>query len=896
MSIRNLGLVLRPRSVAVIGASERPGSLGAALMRNLIGGGFEGPVWPVNPRHTTVMGMPCLKRIADLPQAPDLAAVVTPPRMSVEVISQLGARGVKAAALVSGGHSPDQIRDMLEAARPNLLRIIGPDTLGVMVPGLNLNASVAHLMAQPGRIALVSQSGAIASTLIDWAEERGIGLSHLVSLGGMADVDAGDYLNLLAGDGGTRVILLYLESIPSARKFLSAARSAARLKPVIALKAGRSAEAARAAATHTGALSGSDVVAEAALRRAGVLRVRGLGEMFAAAETLARFRPLSQARVAIVTNSGGAGVLVVDRLRDGESDLALLAPETVARLDRALPSSWSRLNPVDIQGDATPARYRVALETVAADPGVDVVLAVNCPTGVTDSAEIAAELARMAQDGRIGGKPALACWLGGETARIARSVLRDAGVATYAEPALAAAAVEHLTEWGRAQAALLRVPDRRAEEAARDAPQDARARVGALFRKAASEGRNLLTAPEAAEALVAYGVPVAPTRVARTVDDVRAIAGEMLGDAGALALKVVSHDVTHKSDVGGVVLDLRSAEAARQAAVSMRQRVADARPGARIEGFALQPMIRRPLAQEVILGVGRDRDFGPVILFGAGGLAVDLLDDTAVALPPLDAGLADELIGRTRISRLLAGFRGRPAADMAALHAALIALSHMVEDLPALRSLDVNPLLADAAGVIALDARIEIEPADIDRSAPNPDLAIRPYPWAWKRQVALKDGVYEVRPILPVDATLYPDFFAKLDDEDIRMRFMAPRRHFPEEMGRQLTQLDYDRDMAFVALTPEGALAGVARVSCDPDHEVGEYALVVRSDLAGRGVGSALLTQLIEYARSDGLRRLEGMVLAENRPMRMLVSRYGFRFAPMLDEPGVVMSSLDLSK
>ncbi len=896
MSIRNLSHALRPSSVAVFGASERPGSLGEALMRNLVAGGFAGPIWPVNPRHRAVMGLPCLAGAADLPEAPDLALIATPAAIVPEVIADLGARGGKAAIVLSAGLGvKSELRQaMLDAARSHLLRIIGTDTVGLMIPALGLNASVAHLPAAPGALALVSQSGAITTTLIDWAAERGVGFSHVVCLGDMADVDLGDYLDLLAGDGRTRAILLYIETITSARKFLSAARAAARLKPVIALKAGRSAAAARASATHTGMLSGADDVTEAALLRAGVLRVQGLAEMFSAAETVARFRPLKRARLGIVTNGGGAGVLAVDWLADGGGELAALGSETIAALDAVLPEGWSGANPIDILGDAPPERYAAALEAVAADPGVDVTLVMNCPMGVANSGAAAQAVLGLTTKGLLGKKPVLACWLGGVAAREARRTLRDGGVASYDNPSAAAAAVGHLTNWGRAQSALVRVPDRRIEEALAGAPGDARARAQAIFREVAAEGRSYLTEPEAMGVLSAYGVPAPPLRVADTPEEVGDLASDMLRDGGALVVKLLSRDVIHKSEVGGVALDIDTPQAAEDAAFAIEARVREHAPEARIDGFALQPMIRRPEAQELILGVGRDPVFGPVIVFGAGGVAVEFLGDTAIALPPLDAGLAADLVARTRIGRMLAGFRGRAPADAAALYGALVALSHMIEDFPALRAVDVNPLLADAAGVLALDATIEIDPTELDLAPPNPHLAIRPYPSEWRREAALKDGSYAIRPILPLDVLLYPAFFEKLDDEDMRMRFMAPRRDMPEQMALRLTQLDYDRDMAFVALTPDGALAGVSRLSRDPDRQAAEYSLVVRSDLAGRGLGSALMGALIEYARSDGIARLEGMVLAENRPMRGLVTGLGFRVAAMPDEPGVVMSTLEL--
>ncbi len=894
MSTRNLHHALAPRAIAVVGASERAGSLGAAVMRNLLAAGFAGPIYPVNPRLDRVMGRDCLQGVDDLPDGVDLAAVATPPLVAPDSVAALARRGVPVTVVLTAGVSAAGQRVMLDAARPRVMRIAGPDALGLMIPGAGLNLSAAPLFARPGRLALISQSGAIATTLIDWAAERDIGFSHVVSFGAMADVDVGDCLNLLAAEGGARAILLYLETIPSPRKFLSAARAAARIKPVIVLKAGRSPVAAAAAATHAGALLGADAVVDAALRRAGVLRVDGLAEMFAAAETVARFRPLDRARVAIVTNGGGAGILAADRLAAAGAEFATLAPATRAALDAALPPGWAGPNPLDLMSDATPERYAAALEAISADPGVDVTLTFNCPAGVSDSEAIATRVAGLTESGRIKGKPALTGWLGGAAARGSRAILRAAGLASYDTPGAAADAVRHLTEWGRAQAALLQVPDRKRDDAIRGTPPGAREAVQAILRRAAADDRGLLTAPEAAAVLAAYGVPVAPVRVAATPVEAGDVAADMLIEHRALAVKLFSPDVSHKSDVGGVVLDVVTPQGAEEAALDIAGRLARARPEARLAGFVVQPMIRRPEAQELIFGVAQDRVFGPSIVFGAGGVAVELVEDVAVALPPLDASLAAELVSRTRVARLLAGYRNRPPASADAIHGLLVTLSHMVEDLPALTSLDANPVLADAAGAIVLDARIEIDPSLVDVAPPNPRLVVRPYPGDWSRAVGLKDGAYLIRPVLPLDALLYPDFFAKLDDEDVRMRFMAPRRHFPQEMALRLTQLDYDREIAFVAIAPDGSLAGVSRLACDPDHESGEYALVVRSDLAGRGIGTILMRQLLDYARADGVQRVEGMVLADNAPMRALVARLGFTIELMPEDPGVVMSHLTL--
>ena len=896
MTVRNLDLAFRPRSVAVLGASDEAGSVGHFVMQNLIGGGFEGSVWPINPHHTEVAGLRCYRDAEGLPDAPDLAVILTPAKTVPEIISELGRKGCKAAVVIGAGlTSENGLRQkMLDAAKPHLLRIIGPNTLGLLVPPLKLNASFAHMDARPGSIALLSQSGAIATTLIDWAAERDIGFSHIVSLGDMADVDVADCLDLLAGDGRTRAILMYLESVPNARKFLTAARAASRLKPVIALKAGRSPQAAKAAATHTGALSGGDDVVDAALRRCGVLRVRGLAEMFDAAETVSRFRPLDRARLGIVTNGGGAGVLAVDRLAEGRGELAELDSTTIRSLAERLPANWSRANPVDIIGDAPATRYLGAVHAVAADRDVDVVLVMNCPTALASPADAARAVAGEVRKGMIGRKPVLSCWLGGATARDARRILREAGVASYDTPATAAAAVGHLTDWGRAQEALLRMPDRVVEDTLRKTPANAREVARATFAAVAAEGRAMLTEPEAKSVLAAYGIPVPETRVAVTAMDAGDLASDLLRQGGRLAVKLLSRDISHKSDVGGVVLDVATPNEAEEAALAIEARVRAAAPEASIDGFALQPMVEREASHELILGVTRDPVFGPVLLFGAGGVSVEIVRDTAIALPPLDPTLASDLVSRTRIGRLLAGYRDRPAADPAAIDGALIALSHLIEDFPCLRGVDVNPLLANAEGVIALDARIEIDPEDMERKGPNPDLAIRPYPSEWRSVLSLDDGAWTLRPIRPADASLYATFFEHVDPEDIRLRFLAPRRHFPDRMIVRLTQLDYDRDMAFVALTPSGELAGVARLSCDPDRTLGEYAVLIRSDLHGRGLGRALMEQLIAWARAEGIKRVESMILVENTGMQRLAGSLGMTLLPDPEDPGVIQSHLTL--
>lgn len=894
MTIRNLEFAVRPRSVAVIGASIRDGSVGKVVLDNIVDGGFEGDIWPVNPKYSSIGALPCYPDAEALPGVPDLAVIVTPPDAVPGVITALGKRGTRAAVVITAGLTiRNGLRQrMLEAARPFLFRIIGPNTLGLMIPPMKLNAGFAHMPARPGGIALLSQSGAIATALVDWAAANNLGFSHIVSLGDMADVDVGDFLDMLAGDMKTQAIVMYLESIPNPRKFMSAARAAARIKPVVAIKAGRHEQSAKAAATHTGALSGADRVIDAALSRAGILRVLSLSELFDAAETLSRFKPLARARVGIVTNGGGAGVLAVDRLMDCRGELAELSEETITLLDHHLPPTWSRANPVDIIGDAAADRYKAAVEAVAADPGTDAIMVLNCPTGLASPTDSATAVAALTTKGQINGKPVLTCWLGEETARHGRHILQNAGVASFETPADAAMAVSYLSDWSRAQKSLTRVPSSRGDDRA-----GGREAVLAIFRAVAADNRRILTEPEAKAAIAAYGIPVPETLVAATPAAAKKAAARLLAGGGRVVVKLLSKAISHKSDVGGVVLSIETAEAAHQAAKAITARVAKVAPEADIQGFAVQPMIERKQAYELILGISRDPVFGPVVLFGAGGIAVEVVDDTAIALPPLDDVLAGDLIDRTRIGRLLAGFRDRKPADRAAIADALNGLSQMIVDFPCIAGMDINPLLADADGVVALDARVEIEPAAVEQPGPNAALAIRPYPAGWETDISGDGRTFHIRPIKPADVSLYPDFLAKVSPDDIRLRFLSPRRNFPHEMLLRLTQLDYDRDMAFVALDAgTGELAGIGRLSSDPDRTVAEYALLVRTDLQGHGLGWALLSRIVDYARAEGIARITGMVLRENVKMLAMCREFGFTFAHDADEPGIYRVSLDLAE
>jgi acetyltransferase len=878
VTIRNLEFALRPHSIAVIGASDDKGSVGEKLTANVLGYSFNGPIYLVNPKHRRVAGRDCFLSIDEMPEAPELAIIATPPETIPSLVGPLGKKGTRAAVVITAGLGPELRQAMLEAARPTCLRIIGPNCLGIWVPALGINANFGMAKPVPGKLAFLSQSGALVGGVLDWAQSRGIGFSYVVSMGDMSDVDVGDLLDFLAADVSTAAILLYLETIPAARKFMSASRSAARAKPVVVIKSGRTIASARAAATHTGALAGNDAAVQAAFRRAGLVRVDDLEDLFTAAETLTCLKPLDGNELLIVTNGGGAGVLAVDDLVETGGLLAKLSEELVAKLDGILPANWSRANPIDIIGDATPDRYAATMDAVLASAHANAILVMNCPTALASSTD-AAEAVIDAVDRHkhnSGAPPILTNWLGADAVAGARIKFEAASIPTYESPRDAIKGFGFLWQYTKAQASLMRTPPREADLSGidRDAALNA---MGA----AARAKRRLLTEPEAKAVLAAYGIPTVPTSIAASPQEVEQIVFAQLKQAPNIALKVLSEDITHKSDVGGVRLGLASPAEARAAAEAMNARVAKARPDARLQGFTVQPMIVWPNAHELLLGVFEDRLFGPVILFGAGGTATEIIKDSAVALPPLDIELARDLMQQTRIYRLLQGYRDRPAADLEAIADTLVRLSQLVVDCPSIKELDINPLLANESGVIALDARIRIETSELDIPAPNPRLAIRPYPNQWEATVEIQGGMrILIRPIRPTDETLYGAFLEKLSIEDIRFRFLSPRKEFSHAVVARFTQIDYARAMAFVALSEDHReLFGVARLVADPDYTRAEYAVIVRSDLKGRGLGWALMHHLIRYAESEGLRDLHGDVLAANERMLKICRELGFEIA-----------------
>lgn len=873
MSIRHLDALFNPASVAVFGASLRPGSVGATVWHNLQTGGFAGPLYAVNPKHATLDGVKTYRDVDALPQAPDLAVICTPAATVVPLITALGARGTRAAIVVTAGLDAARKQAMLDAARVHTLRILGPNCIGMLVPHLGLNASFAHIGAAPGELAFVSQSGALVTAMLDWAGSRGIGFSHFVSLGERADVDFGDMLDFLGSDPKTRSILLYIESIEAPRKFMSAARAAARNKPVIVVKAGRSAAGQQAAASHTGALAGSDAVFDAAIARAGMLRVDSLHDLFLAAETLTRFRDGPTGQLVVLTNGGGAGVMAADAAAAADVPLATLDAALKARLDAVLPANWSHANPVDIIGDAPAARYVAALDALSGDAD-SAVLFIHAPTAIVPSADIAQALLPLVQ---ATPRRVLGCWLGDQAVAQARQAFRDAGVPDYNTPEEAIRAFSFLRAYRQHQDELLQAPP--ARSAAQ--PVDL-ARLRAIVEAVLTSGRELLTEPEAKDFLAAAGLPVVPTRTVGADAQEACAAADTMGYP--VVLKILSHDITHKSDVGGVRLNIGNAAELAEACNAMLARVRAARPDANVQGFTVQPMVRKKHAHELIVGVSVDPVFGPVVLFGQGGTAVEVLADRSLGLPPLNTPLAMAQIERTRVARLLHGYRDEPAADIAAIAEALVAVSQLLVDVPELAELDINPLLVNHEGAIALDARVRVS---VQRPAGASNFAILPYPteliehWTWNGQPVV------LRPIRPEDEAQHLAFLERLDPEDIRLRVFHSRRSIEHSELARLTQIDYAREMAFIATRAlQGGgeeTLGTVRASVDPDNHTAEFGVIVRSDLKGSGLGHRLMGKMIGHLRARGTRRLVGTVLRINRGMLELARALGFQET---DNPG----------
>ena len=864
-----------PKSVALLGATERAGALGNFVYRNLEAGGLRGELYAVNPKHRTVFGRRAYARLSQLPTVPELAVIATPAATVPRILEEAGAAGVKAAVVLGSGFGEagpagrSLQQEMAAAAKRHGVRVLGPNCLGVIRTNVGLNATFARGGARPGKLALVSQSGAICGAILDWAYAAEVGFSSVISLGGAADVDFGEVLDFLAGDSATDAILMYVEGIRDARRFMSALRIAARVKPVVALKVGRYAAGSRAASSHTGALVGSDAVFDAALRRSGSVRVKTYTQLFAAARVLAGARFPEGERLAVITNGGGPGVMAADSAAENGVPLAELSKETLAVLDKALPAQWSRGNPVDIIGDAPAERFAEATAAVLADPGVDAVLAMYSPVAVTSPEAAARALAGAARGST---KPVLAAWLGDINPNESRAYLETQGIANFYTPENAVEAFSFLCAYRRNQRQLMEVPA--AHTVARQFPAPDSPAVSAIRDAALAAKRTLLTEQESKALLAAFGLPVPRSIVAATRDAAVAAARDIGFPA---VLKLHSPEITHKSDVGGVRLDLQSADMVAAAWDDMMRNVRSLRPGARIEGATVQPMLRYAHAREVLVGVATDAVFGPVISFGAGGIAVEAVRDTAVALPPLNAALARELMARTRVYRLLEGYRDVPAADLEALAALLSGVSRMACLLPWLKEMDLNPVLAHPGGAVIADARVVIDPAQPPLAGRHyPHMAIHPYPVELERELTLRDGrLVLVRPIRPEDAGLELRFFSSLSARSRYQRFMQHLPHLSPRMLARFTQLDYDRELALVAVF-DGEFIAVGRYAPDADGLTAEFALAVGDAWQGKGVGRALLERLCDAARDAGYQALYGHILDANREMLELASRLGF--------------------
>lgn len=890
MSIRNLDALFKPSSIALIGAGKTPHSVGAVLARNLLAGGFSGKIFPVNPKYEEIEGYRCYPEIDSLPAAPDLAVLATPPHLLPKMIENLGKAGTRAAVIITAGYgrSADN-RDRLwkeslqQSARPSLLRMVGPNCLGIMVPGSRLNASFGQITPRSGNLAFVAQSGAVLTSVLDWATAREIGFSHFVSLGDMVDVDFGDMLDYLSMDYTTKAILLYIEAITHSRKFMSAARAAARIKPVIVVKSGRYAKSAQAATTHSGAMAGVDAVYDAAFRRTGVLRVMDLEALFNSVETLALGQPPKGERLAILSNGGGIGVLATDKLIEKEGRLAELSPATIQQLDQVLPSTWSRTNPIDIIGDADGTRYGKALAVLLADRGVDGILVMNCPTAITSSEEAAQTVIKEVEQ-RAGGasRPVvLASWLGNGSAEKARQLFRRSRIPCYSTPEDGVRGFMQMVRHRHSQEMLMEtVPD----ISSRFTPDRTAART--IISQALASGEEWLSATDAKKMLTAYGIPVVESHTAATAEG----AGELTAILGCpVALKILSPDIQHKSDVAGVRLNLESRETVTAAATTMLNHISSQFPQADIHGVTVEPMVNRPHARELLIGAFEDEQFGPVIVFGHGGTAVEVINDTAICFPPLNMRLAREVMSCTRVYRLLQGYRNTAAADLDELALTLIKVSHLISDVAEIKELDLNPLLADENGVIALDARLRISGVPAGSSA---RLAIQPYPHELEENICLPDGKkLLLRPVRPEDENGFHRIFAALSPEEIRMRFLHPMRSLSHQLAARLTQIDYDREMALVLEGQNtynmGELYGGVRIAADPDNEAAEISILLRQDMTGSGLGPMLMRKIIEHARKKKIGCLFGEVLTDNTPMLRLASAFGFQVKPDPEDGGI---------
>jgi acetyltransferase len=876
MPIRNLDKIFRPHRVAVVGASDQPGKVGAILLRNLIGHGFEGVVYPVNAKREAVQGIAAYPSLAALPHVPDLAVICTPAETVPGLIDNCGRLGIMGAVIISAGFREtgpegklleDQVKASV-ALYPEL-RVIGPNCLGVMVPPIKLNATFASTIAPSGRVAFISQSGAICTSVLDWATTAGIGFSQFISIGNMLDVGVDDLLDYLAADPFTDSVVLYVESITQAREFMSAARAFSRDKPIVAYKAGRFADSAQAAASHTGAMAGVDAVYQAAFRRAGIVRVFDLDEVFGCAKLLARARQPRGPRLAIVTNAGGPGVIACDALLDRGGVLARLDPSTIEKLNACLPPFWSHGNPLDILGDASAQRFADATTAVLADPGVDAALVLLTPQAMTEPGPCAAAVVDAA---KRQSKPVLAAWMGGPSVQDGVDRLNAAGIPTYTTAEHAVRAFLRLVEFQRNREVLLETP----REVPLAFPLDCE-KLRQRFEEILTRNDELLSEGDSKELLAIYGIPVALPRSASTADEAVAAAGEI---GYPVVLKILSPQITHKTDVGGVALNLADEGQVRRLFAEIVTSARQHRPDAEIQGVTVQRMVTAVHAVELILGAKRDPVFGPVVMVGFGGVAAEVFQDRALELPPLNERLATRMLQSLRSWPLLTGYRGRPVINVEPLVETLMRFSYLVADLPEIREIDINPLLATPTEVIGLDARVLVDRAAPVAGRPHSHLAICPYPEQYTELVSLADGTnIRLRAIRPEDEPAWKDLLSRSSTESLWKRFRYVFKEATHEMASRFCFVDYDRELAICA-EADGAsplLVAIARLVADPDHEQADYGVLVADAFQHRGLGSLLTRKCIEIGRRWGLKQITGETTADNLAMIRIFRELGFK-------------------
>jgi acetyltransferase len=888
-----LAPLLNPKAIAVIGATDREGSVGKTLIENCLLGQDQRTVYAVNHERESVMGQKCYSSITKVPGQVDLAVVATPAKTAPQIVEECGQAGVGGMVIISAGfreigQSGREIEEEIAAIRARYgMRIIGPNCLGIIRPHANLNATFLRRNPQPGRIAFISQSGALGSAILDWAVSSNVGFSAFLSVGSMLDVDFGDLIDFLGEDPFTRSIIVYMESVGNARRFMRAARGFARHKPIVVIKPGKYAESARAALSHTGAMAGSYEVYDAAFRRAGIVRVDEIMDLFNCASVLdSTFLPAGP-RIAIITNAGGPGVIAADAVMGHGCELAQLSEETIAGLDSSLPNYWSHGNPVDVLGDADVERFAKAITTCLADPGVDGIVVVYTPQGAATPTELAERVVAVAEK-RI--KPILTVWMGEHEVRAGREVFHSKNIPTYASPEMAIKTYMYMWKYRRNLDLLNETPE---ELPVAFAPPSSHVRL--LAERALQEGRTFLTEDKADRFLDAYGIPRAKGLFCTSVEQAASSAASI---GYPVVLKIVSPDIIHKVDAGGVITGVKSEAELKAAFTRLLDKVRETSPQAQIEGVYVQRMIEG-VSYELILGSKRDLDFGSVILFGAGGISVEAYRDFSTKLPPLNQTLARRLIEDTKVGEILkSGLRNRPPADLRLLEEIVVKFSNLVVDFPEIAEIEINPLAVCEEGIYALDSRIVLDPQGLDSKDPHRHLVIMPYPVKYITPWRLKDGTEVLlRPIRPEDEPLEAELISGLSDETSRFRFFQVMRNITHEMLIGYCNIDYDREMAIMAELTEGGKKrniGVSRLIIEPGDKRAEFAVVVADDFAGKGLGTKLVDVLIGIGEEKRLETIYGIVLSENSHMIRLCRALGFEIRRG-DGPEEVVVELELA-